>query len=49
MDKNLLAADLSSLDESDQARISSVADQMQTRDRWLNIYKIEAMNAILIL
>ncbi|XP_041992760.1 mitochondrial import inner membrane translocase subunit Tim9-like [Salvia splendens] len=32
MDKNLLETDISSLSESDQARISSIIDQMQTRD-----------------
>ncbi|XP_047968715.1 mitochondrial import inner membrane translocase subunit Tim9-like [Salvia hispanica] len=32
MDKNLLETDISSLPESDQARISSIIDQMQTRD-----------------
>ncbi|KAH6814563.1 Tim10/DDP family zinc finger protein [Perilla frutescens var. frutescens] len=37
MDKNLLAADLSSLTELDQARISAVIDQMQTRDS-LSLY-----------
>lgn len=34
MDKNLLETDISSLPESDQARISSIIDQMQTRDRY---------------
>ncbi|XP_057772385.1 mitochondrial import inner membrane translocase subunit Tim9-like [Salvia miltiorrhiza] len=37
MDKNFLATDLSSLSESDQARISSIIDQMQTRDS-LSLY-----------
>lgn len=33
MDKNLLAADLSSLSEADEARISSIVDHYQIRDR----------------
>lgn len=38
MDKNLLAADLSSVSEADAAQLSAIIDNFQTRDRYIILH-----------